>query len=73
MHHMPIRTTKPRKTAHLLDLNQKSPKNRIIFEKTFPKLLHEWNFRITFALAFENEANAKSKAKEVESSEERVL
>ena len=57
----------PQKTAHFIDLNQKSPKNRIFFEKTSPKLLREWNIRITFALAFENEANAKSKAKEVES------
>ena len=73
MHNMPIMPTNPRKTTHFIDLNQKSPKNRIIFEKTFPKLLHEWNIRITFALAFENEANAKSKAKEVESDEERVL
>ena len=70
---MPIMPTNPLKTTPLLDLNQKSSKNRIFFEKTFPKLLREWNFRITFALAFENEANAKSKAKEVESDEERVL
>lgn len=59
--------TNPLKTAHILDLNQKSLKNRIISEKTFLKLLQEWNIRITFALAFENEANAKSNAKPVES------
>ncbi len=33
--------TNPLKTAHILDLNQKSLKNRIISEKTFPKLLQE--------------------------------
>ncbi len=33
--------TNPLKTVHILDLNQKSLKNRIISEKTFPKLLQE--------------------------------